>query len=309
MVYVIITLVVLTIIGIILFVSYNFFSTSCVRKNKKFVALFEKIGMDSKSRVVMPNVEWYKEQKVNDYYITSKDGLKLHASFLPAPNAVRTVICVHGYRGNAKYDFSAIIRYLNSSRSNVLLIDQRASGASEGEFITFGAKEKEDLVQWVDYTAKYIDVKNPLYLYGISMGATTTLLSLESEMNVRLCGAIADCGFTSMKDECKFLLKNLYGLPVFPFINLLNVFCNMFAKFDISETDTTKSLEKNKIPVLFIHGENDSFVIPENTRINYSRTNAPKDLVWIKNANHAESILKDPELYHTKLEYFFNTYK
>lgn len=309
MLFLIIFLLLIIILIVLLVVSYKFFNVACSRDDHSIFDMLKKKNMDFSSIIIRPNVEWLKEQDIQDVYIKSRDGLKLHGVFLPAKNAYRTIICVHAYRGSYATDFSAIIKYLNANHSNVLLIEQRCHGESEGKYITFGAKEKYDVVEWVNYTISKLDDKNPIYLYGLSMGCTTSLLALGCNINSRVKGVIADCGYTSMKDSMESIIKNWYGLPTFPLINFLDMYCNLIGHFSMSETDTKKALKNNEIPILFIHGEDDDFVSGENARQNYARTNGPKEIVWVAGAKHAESIIKNPDLYHDKLEYFFNTYK
>ena len=304
-----IVLVLLLLLIIITFIAFKFFSDAIIAKNKNAIKLFQKFGFDYSKRVVAANVEWLSEQPVKDYYITSKDGLKLHGVFLKADNAFRTVICVHGYRGSYKTDFSAIVRYLNANHSNVFFIEQRGHGESEGNYITFGAKEKQDLADWVEFVNNNIEDKNPVYLYGISAGATTCLLTLESGLDTYISGVIADCGYTSMKTQFNYLAKEWYGIPGFPLVNIVGLFCQFIAKFNMNETSTKKALENNKIPILFIHGEADTFVLPNQTRVNYTRDAGPKEILWVKDANHGESLIVNPEDYHYKLDYFFKTYK
>ena len=244
-----------------------------------------------------------------DLYAFSYDGLKLHGVFLPASNPYRTVICVHGYRGQYERDFSAIIRYFNANHSNVLLIEQRCHGESEGEIITFGAKESEDLNLWINYVTNRLDDKNPIYLYGISMGASTCLLTLKNKLIHQVKGVIADCGYTSMEYVCSHLCRSWYHLPAFLFMYFIKMYCSVFGGFDMDSTNVVTALKDNEIPILYIHGDADTFVVPENTRINYSATTSPKDIVWVEGANHGECIFKNPTLYHDKLEYFFNTYR
>lgn len=300
-------LIILTIVSFLL--AYRFFKMSCKASNTSIVNVLNKSGFSTEARIIQTNVEWLKEQDTKDVYIKSSDGLKLHGTFLPTTNAYRTVICVHGYRGSSASDFSAIIRYLNANHSNVLLVDQRCHGESEGEYITFGAKEQDDIRLWTEYTVSRLDDKNPIYLYGVSMGASTCLLTLKNKLSYQVKGVIADCGYTSMEYICKSLAKAWYHLPEFPIINILKMYCSLIAGFNMNDTNVVNSLKENEIPILFVHGNDDTFVIPENTRINYSATKANKDILWVDGANHAESILKNPTVYHNKLEYFFNTYK
>ena len=309
MVFLIIFLVLIVTIIAVFLISYKFYKSACKVVDQSIYKSYEKKNMSYDDRVVSANVEWLKEQDYKDFYIKSNDGLKLHGIFLSAPNAYRTIICVHGYRGSYETDFSAIIKYFHGNHSNILLIEQRGHGESQGDYITFGAKESEDLKLWINYILTKVDVKNPVYLYGISMGSSTCLLSLKDKLPFQVKGVIADCGYTSMEYEIKYLCKEWYHLPAFPFVNIVKMYCKLFAGFNPDDTNVVAALKDNEIPILFIHGDADKFVIPENTRINYTATKSPKEVCWISGADHAESIFKDPIKYHNKLEYFFNTYK
>ena len=82
----------------------------------------------------------------------------------------------------------------------------------------------------------------------------------------------------------------------------------LFRSFRISDADTTKALEKNRIPVLFFHGAEDTYVNQKNSRYNYAVCRAPKELVVIPKARHLCSAYVKPELYRQKLLDFFALY-
>ena len=307
MIYVIISVSVILLILII--ISLYIFNTTCNKKSKSYMGIFKKMGMNLSDRVNKEAVAWFKSQEVEDITIESFDGLKLHGVVLKAPKAVRTIICVHGYRGKGMYDFSNIYQYLNDNKSNLVMIDQRACGKSEGKYLTFGANEKKDLAKWIDYVTKEVDTKNPIYLYGISMGATTCLLSLEYEEAKKITGVIADCGFTSFKDELNHIFNKIYHMPACLFMIFVSMFCKIIGGFSMNEADTKKSLINNNVPVLIIHGDKDTFVPGSNSEVNYSLLKSKKQLVWIKGANHGSSMADDPDNYRDAINIFFNKYK
>ena len=107
---------------------------------------------------------------MQDCYIKSIDGLKLHALYLPAEAAKRIVILSHGYRGSRFGTLSFMAKYLHEHQCDVLFIEHRCCGDSEGKYITFGAKEQWDVQQWAVYMAERNKEKLPIYLYGQSMG-------------------------------------------------------------------------------------------------------------------------------------------
>lgn len=78
---------------------------------------------------------WCEAQKMQDCYIQSVDGLKLHGFYLPAENAKRFVILSHGYRGSRFGSLSFMAKYLHEHQCNLLFMEQRCCGESEGKYI------------------------------------------------------------------------------------------------------------------------------------------------------------------------------
>jgi len=160
----------------------------------------------------------------HDYVFTkSFDGLKLAARYYKNNDSDRTIILVHGYRSVARRDFACVVEIYYNLGFNILLVDQRCSGRSEGKIITFGIKESRDVVSWLDFLTTQYGEKD-FYLDGISMGATTVLLATRFELkNVK--GIIADCGFTSPAEiigivaKRKFKISEKLAVPALNFLS------------------------------------------------------------------------------------------
>ena len=252
---------------------------------------------------------WCREQEMQDWYIRSADGLLLHASFLPAENARRIVLLSHGYKGTGFGDFANIAGFLHEHQCHLLFLDQRCCGESEGEYITFGAKEQYDVQKWAWRLAEKNKEKLPIYLYGESMGAAAVLMASGHSLPWEVRGLIADCGFCSMRGQLQDIAANWFHLN---WVELLlfrvDVFCRIFAGFSMKDADTAKAMQTNKKPVLFFHGMKDTYVPPHNSRYNYSVCRAPKELVLIPEARHLCSAYENPWLYREKLLQFFEKY-
>lgn len=252
---------------------------------------------------------WCRKQNMQDCYMRSVDGLVLHAFYLPAKNAERFVLLSHGYKGSGFGDFAYIARFLHENHCNLLFIDQRCCGASEGEYITFGAKEQYDVQRWAYYLAKRNKDKLPIYLYGESMGAAAVLMASGQRLPRQVRGLIADCGFQSMRGQFQEMAANWFHLNwVELLLFRLDLFCRALGGFPMKEADTTKAMKKNKRPILFFHGSKDTYVDPRNSRYNYSLCRAPKELVMIPEARHLCSAYVRPELYREKILDFFAKY-
>ena len=249
---------------------------------------------------------WCEAQPMRDVYIRSRDGLKLHGSYLPAGNPERMVLMCHGYRGTSFGSVAHMAEFLHDNNCDLLLIDQRCCGESEGRFITFGAKEQYDVLEWLSFLGTLNAKDLPIYLYGQSMGAATSLLAAGHDLPKNVKGIIADCGFHSMKQQLRDIAKGWFGLHWIELLLLrVDLFCRLFGKFSMKETDTTAALEKNRLPVLFFHGENDTYVWPQNSGRNYEVCNAEKELILVPEARHLCSSYVAPELYKEKLAGFF----
>lgn len=254
-------------------------------------------------------VAWCESQTMEDHYIISYDGLNLHARYLSCQDAKRNVILAHGYKGNAFHDNAKIAELLHENQCNLLFIDQRCCGESEGKYITYGAKEQYDVQKWAYYLSEIIDNGLPIYLYGDSMGATTVLLASGQYLPREVRGIIADCGFTSMRKQIKEISRDWFH---FRFCNLVLVrvdfFCRVFAKFRMKDADVSEALLKNERPVLFFHGDKDTYVLPEHSVHSYSICKAKKELVIVPEARHIGSAYQDEDLYRSKLLEFFANY-
>lgn len=252
---------------------------------------------------------WCAQQPMQDCYIRSADGLKLHAFYLPTENAKRFVLLSHGYKGSGFGDFAYMAQFLHVNQCNLLFIDQRCCGQSEGDYITFGAKEQYDVQRWAYYISRRNKEKLPIYLYGESMGAASVLMASGRKLPQDVKGLISDCGFRSMKGQVQDMAANWFhfhwvGLLLFR----LNLFCALFAGFRMKEADTAEALKVNQRPVLFFHGAKDTYVDPGNTIYNYSLCRAPKELVVMSEARHLCSAYEEPEVYKGKVLEFFEKY-
>jgi len=254
--------------------------------------------------------EWMLSQNVEHHYITSRDGLRLHGIFIPnhKNNLNRIAVLVHGYQGAPSFDFSAAAKFYFNSGFSLFLPDQRTHGDSEGKYITFGAYERYDIVDWCKYINNYTNEKCEFILSGVSMGATTVLLAAAEPDMIKLNYITADCGFTSPRRIFSDVFKQWYHLPPFPILNIADFICQHNAKFSFDQFSTLDAVKKLKAPVTFIHGEADTFVIPQNSIDNYNSCTSEKNILTVPGAAHGLSYIKDREKVESELSNIFNNY-
>lgn len=249
---------------------------------------------------------WFQAQEKERITMTSYDGLKLVAYYLPAKTESRKIlILMHGYRNEGIIgDFSNLVKFYHEMGYHLLVPHQRAHGESEGKYICFGIKERYDLVQWTEYITGRFEEKCDIFLSGISMGSTTVLMAAGLRLPKQVKGMIADCGYTSPWDIFSHVLAKDFYLPKFPLLYVADYICRMKAGFHFQECNTVESMRSNHIPVLFIHGGKDDFVPVEMSRMNYEACGAEKEILIVDRAAHGTSNMAEPERYRQKVMEF-----
>ena len=239
-----------------------------------------------------------------DVYTESLDGKKLHARYYHVSDEAPLAIQFHGYKSMALRDFSGVGYECISRGHNLLLVDQRAHGKSQGSIITFGAKERFDVKSWIAYSLDRFGESVQIMLYGISMGAGTVLMASELELPKNVVGIVADCPFSSTKAIIKKVIKDM-GLPpklLYPFVKLGAL---IFGRFNPDASSPVSAVKNTEIPILLIHGTGDTFVPCEmSDEINANGQNLT--FVKIKDAAHALAYLYDSEKYNKALDNFIN---
>lgn len=239
-----------------------------------------------------------------DIYITSFDGLRLHARLYPIENARGTILLFHGFHSVPDADFGCAVPMLRSFGYRLLLVDQRAHQESEGKYLTFGIRERRDVLSWAREMVRRFGPEEPLYLEGISMGASTVLMAADLPLPENVRGIIADCGYTS---PAAIVAEVMKGMKVPHFVQYLTEpWCRILAGFSMWEHSAPKALQKCSLPVLFIHGTADSFVPCRMTEENYRACASRKKLVLVEGAEHGESFLIDREACENALREFLN---
>ena len=236
---------------------------------------------------------WFRAQKPEELTIRSRDGLKLCGSYLEAPDAKACMLLCHGYRSRGGLDFALVLRTLYEHGCSVLVIDQRAHGRSEGKYIAYGVLERYDCQQWAWFLHAKLGGRVPIFLEGMSMGASTVMMAAELALPPSVVGIIADCGYNSPWEELRHCIRSRYHLPVFPVLPLTELMCRLAAGFSLKGAAAAQSLANSPLPLLIIHGTDDDFVPPTMTAENYAAAAGEKRQILVPGARHGLSYLVD----------------
>ena len=254
--------------------------------------------------------KWIKAARAmshKDVEITSHDGLTLRGKYYEYKPGAPLELMLHGYRGNSERDLSGGVLRAFAVGHNVLIVDNRGCGRSDGYISTFGVLESKDCLLWIDYIIDYIDFGAKIILTGVSMGASTVILAACSEdLPKNVVGVLADCGYTSGERIISKVINDM-GLPpklVMPFVKIS---AKLFGKFDLDEASPIDVIGDCPLPVIFYHGDDDRFVPYEMSVENYEECGCEtKKLVTIEGSGHALCYVTNPSKYIKELKEFFD---
>lgn len=257
---------------------------------------------------------WYDDLKaqgiLKDHWITSEEGHKLHACSVPAKdpaNANGTAIVVHGY-GDNHFVFLYLVRmYRDEFNYNVLFPDLQYHGYSEGEEIQMGWKDRLDMIKWID-VAHDLFKDDFMVLHGVSMGAATVMMTSGEPLPDYVKCFVEDCGYASVVVQFNNNRKQSFGFIPPDVLQSASLVTKKQHGWGFWEASSVKQVAKCEKPMLFIHGDADTFVPFDNLQMVYdAKTKGYKEKYVCHGAVHANSFQKDPEMYKHKVLNFLKT--
>ena len=295
------------------FVTKNLLTVALDRKEPKAIGKSKEIltgnpNIEETAKLQKKIAERLENEPLEDVEIVADDGTKLIGHFHRAQNAKRTIIAMHGWRSSFSKDFGMIADFWFENDCNVLFAEQRGQGKSGGEYMGFGLVERFDTLCWIDWVNSRIDNSLPIYLAGISMGATTVLMASGEKLSPNVKGVMADCGFTSPEAIWKHVAKNMH----LRYNELMGYWASNICKrkinFGANDYSTIEAMKNTDIPVLFVHGTEDKFVPIEMTYENYVACVSPKRLLVVPGAQHGMSYFTEKANYEKAIKDFWKDF-
>ncbi len=268
---------------------------------------------------------------LQEIYIENDEEKVLHGYYIcaAAPTG-KTALILHGYTDNAIRMLSIGYLYNRQLGFNVLLPDLYAHGASEGDEIQMGWKDRLDVLQWAIVAEELFHRHNKIQaegkdtlsnenlpiemvVHGISMGAATTMmLSGEVAHGTYPCPFIKcfveDCGYTSVWEEFKKELKTNFHLPTFPLLDVASRLCQWEYGWNFREASALEQVKKCTLPMLFIHGDADTYVPTQMVYPLYEAKPDAKELWVVPGVDHAHAYRDCKEAYTARVSAFVSKY-
>ncbi len=277
---------------------------------------------------------------LREMYLENDEGVTLHAYYIAAARpTAKTAVIVHGYTDNAIRMLPIGYLYNRQLGYNILLPDLYAHGASQGEAIRMGWKDRLDVLQWTAAAEELFQRHNKevaaqaecavsakdtdsiasaltnirMVVHGISMGAATTMMAagevghgIHQQPFIKCF--VEDCGYTSAWDEFRGELKNRFSLPAFPLLHTASLLCDWEYGWNFREASALEQVRKCRLPMLFIHGDADDFVPTEMVYPLFEAKPEPKELWVVPGVDHAHSYRDAKEEYTRRVEQFVGKY-
>ena len=244
-----------------------------------------------------------------DYSILSKRGFLMECSFYRADPSKRIpyirpcVIYLHG-NSSSRCEGKKMSLSLLKEGIDLFVFDFPGSGKSEGEYISLGYHEKEDVRIIIDFVEKLPGVGN-IGLWGRSMGAATTLLYSHSDDRIK--AQCVDSPFADFRDLVIYLCKKQINIPEFIINSVLFFLKNTIKKKNDMDIDKLRPIdfaEISKAPTFFIHAMKDELIPYKHTIQLYEKYGGKKSINIVE-GNH--NSLRQKHLI-TKIIHFFSNY-
>lgn len=207
----------------------------------------------------------------------------------------RAVIIIPGRTEACLYSYHFAEPYQKAGY-NVLVIDNRSHGLSEGRFCSFGVKEYRDILAWGQYIHDSFG-NDSVLLHGICIGSSVALYTLVSKKCPDyFIGMTADGMYSTFRESFKnHMIKD--RRPLFPCLVLTMFYIRLVSGANVVTDGPIKQISKLHQPILFLHSREDPYSLPCQVEALYALCPAKKRLVWFEHGDHSRIRINNQEEY------------
>lgn len=237
--------------------------------------------------------EWLKHSEKRDAFIDSYDGLKLHGVMIANHPESHEWMIAAADGGTSWQSLLHLIYEADHRDMNVLAIDERGYGMSEGRYTTLGWCEHYDLISWVSYITR-MDASSQIVLYGIGTGGLAVMNASGDFMPKNVFCAIEEGGANGVRELVNYRLSHFRNIDARFIEPSVDLFVRKNLHFSMSDISTRHQLQNAHIPVMFIHGSEDQEVPTSMVFDNFYTCTSRKEIMVTEGAGHSDCF-HDPE--------------
>lgn len=240
----------------------------------------------------------YKE----DIEITSKDGLKLKGEYFNF-GYDRAALILAGRAETVLYCYY-FADLFQKAGCNVIVVDPRACGLSEGKYTTAGMKEGEDAGLWIDYIHERYGIEE-FFIHGICVGSAEAIY-VAAAHQAYLKGIILEGPYSAFYKVLLMRTKN-HGKPTFPVCLQMAILYKKLAGVNVFKNKPIEEIKKVEVPALFLCGREDKSNSPDDFELIYNACgSAKKKFVWFDHGAHSHLRIVNLEKYDSEVIDFIN---
>ena len=242
----------------------------------------------------------------DDVTIINPDGMKLAGWYIPSENGA-VIIMQHGYK-STRGELLNEAEMMHRHGYGALITSIRAHDYSEGELITLGFYEVQDMEAWYQYLLTRDDIDpEKIGILGNSYGGMLSIQYASQNPNIK--AVVANSAFSSMSDTVSTSVKHFTGLPEFPFVPLIVFWAQVDTGIKIEEIDATKWIPLiGPRPVFLMQGGADTVISPDSGQRLYDAAKEPRELWYDPALGHVEFDKEYPEEYEARVSAFYDKY-
>lgn len=261
----------------------------------------------NRSRLLSETAAWIETVKREKIYADTIDGYRLVAEEFPERTSETWVLLLHGYTGWKEEMYQFAYWYQEQGYA-VLVPDLRCQGESEGDFIGMGWTDHYDCQLWIEHILEE-SPNAKIVLHGQSMGAATALIMAGSpEASDHIKAVVSDSAYTTAYEMFGDKITAWFHLPAVLFVDSACVMLRLRGGYDLRDASPLRAVEGSRVPILFIHGDEDKMIDVNMSYELYDAAVCEKELFIVEGAGHAQAQDKDPEAYYGRIEDFLSRY-
>jgi fermentation-respiration switch protein FrsA (DUF1100 family) len=241
-----------------------------------------------------------------DVTVTNPDGQKLVGWLIPSQNGA-VIIMQHGYK-STRSEMLNEAEMMHRHGYGALITSIRAHDYSEGQLITFGMYEVQDMEAWYKYLLMRSDIgPSKIGIIGNSFGGMLAIQFAAQNKNIK--AVVANSAFSSLNDTIATSVQHFTGLPEFPFVPLIAFWAERETGFKKEDIDATKWIaEISPRPVFLMQGGADTVISAGSGQKLYDAAGQPKELWFDPALGHVEFDTKRAAEYEARVAAFFDKY-
>lgn len=216
----------------------------------------------------------------------------------------KAVIVIPGRMESGTYSYYFSDPYKQAGY-NVLAIDNRSHGLSEGRFNTIGLKEYRDIINWAKYLHDVEGIEQVM-IHGICIGSATGLYAcIAKDSPDYIKGLVADGMYLDFHESLDAHLVERHK-PKFPFTMEIMGMMSIVAGKSAKKNGPIRVIHKLNKPILFIYSKEDTY--STHGQLLFDTCSAPKRLVWFDHGVHSHVRINAPEKYDSTIQEFLKDY-